>query len=84
MPLQLPELNALVAAGLKSGEVRPLPITVFKRDEIEEAFRYLAGGELPLPQPFSCSIMFLSNLPSWRFQYSPDIKSLLDFECLSG
>ena len=45
--MQLAELNALVAAGLASGEVKPLPVTVYPRTEVEEAFRYLASGELP-------------------------------------
>ena len=42
--LQLAELNQLVADGLASGEVKPLPVTVFPRTEIEEAFRYMASG----------------------------------------
>lgn len=46
MPIKLllGELNALVAAGLKSGKVKSLPVTVFARNEVEEAFRYLASG----------------------------------------
>ena len=48
--LQLAELNQLVADGLASGEVKPLPVTVFPRTEIEEAFRYMASGT-PLQQP---------------------------------
>ena len=43
--MQLEEVNELVLAGIQSGEVRPLPVTVFKRNETEEAFRYLAKGE---------------------------------------
>ena len=42
--LQLAELNQLVADGIASGEVKPLPVTVFPRTEIEEAFRYMASG----------------------------------------
>ena len=45
--MQLEEVNELVLAGIQSGEVRPLPVTVFKRNETEEAFRYLAKGEGP-------------------------------------
>ena len=33
--MQLAELNQLVADGLASGEVRPLPITVFPRTDIQ-------------------------------------------------
>lgn len=47
--LQLAELNALVAAGLASGEVKPLPVTVYPRTEVEEAFRYLASGKAARP-----------------------------------
>lgn len=34
----------LVGTGIGKGEVRPLPVTVFPRTDIEEAFRFLAGG----------------------------------------
>lgn len=44
--LQAHELHGLLASGLKSGEVRPLPVTVFPRTDAEEAFRYLASGKL--------------------------------------
>ena len=52
--LQLEALNQLVTDGLASGEVLPLPVTVFNRGEIEEAFRYLASGhslKLVIPCP---------------------------------
>lgn len=42
--MQLAELNQLVSDGLASGEVRPLPINVFPRTDIEEAFRFMASG----------------------------------------
>ena len=44
LALQLAELNALVTEGIKTGEVKPLPITVYSRAETEEAFRYMAAG----------------------------------------
>lgn len=44
--MQLAALNQLVTEGLASGEVKPLPVTVFNRSETEEAFRYLASGRL--------------------------------------
>ena len=47
--LQLAELNALVTEGLKSGEVRPLPVTIFPRTEVEEAFRFMSGGRVCAP-----------------------------------
>ncbi|KAK9803549.1 hypothetical protein WJX73_007935 [Symbiochloris irregularis] len=41
---ELEDLNKLVSEGLISGEVRPLPVTVYPRTHIEEAFRFLASG----------------------------------------
>jgi len=35
----------LVANGIKSGAVKPLPKTVFSDDQIEEAFRFMASGK---------------------------------------
>ena len=43
---QLAELNQYVTDGLASGEVKPLPVTIFPRTDIEEAFRYMASGML--------------------------------------
>ena len=44
--MQLSALNKLVSEGLANGEVKPLPLTVFLRTNVEEAFRFLAGGTL--------------------------------------
>ncbi|XP_035213956.1 fatty acid synthase-like [Stegodyphus dumicola] len=38
------ELNRLMQEGMKNGVVRPLDRTVFEREEVEKAFRYMAGG----------------------------------------
>ena len=35
----------LVSDGIKSGAVRPLRTTVFERDQIEDAFRFMAQGK---------------------------------------
>jgi len=35
----------LVANGIKSGAVKPLPKTVYSDDQIEEAFRFMASGK---------------------------------------
>ena len=40
----MPKLHALLKEGIASGEVQPLPWTVFARSKAEEAFRYLAQG----------------------------------------
>lgn len=39
------EVVELVASGIKSGAVKPLPKTVFSDDQIEEAFRFMASGK---------------------------------------
>ncbi|CAL4149895.1 unnamed protein product [Meganyctiphanes norvegica] len=39
------ELNKIVADGLINGEVTPLPYTEFSRDQVEEAFRFMATGK---------------------------------------
>ena len=44
--LQLSTLTQLVANGIANGEVKPLPITIFPRNKMEEAFRYLAAGKI--------------------------------------
>ncbi|KFM59156.1 Fatty acid synthase, partial [Stegodyphus mimosarum] len=38
------QLNRLMQEGIKNGVVRPLDRTVFEREDIEKAFRYMAGG----------------------------------------
>lgn len=58
--MQLAELNQLVAEGIASGEVKPLPVTVFQRNQIEEAFRYMASG-LPSFSLFKRTIMSLEQ-----------------------
>ena len=45
-PAQLEDLWELVLEGINNGEVIPLPVTSFARTEAEEAFRYMAQGEL--------------------------------------
>lgn len=39
------QLKQLVLAGIRNGSVKPLPRSVFKENEIEEAFRFMAGGK---------------------------------------
>ena len=42
--LQVARLHELLKEGIASGEVQPLPWTVFARSKAEDAFRYLASG----------------------------------------
>ena len=43
--VQVWEMHALLAEGMQSGEVEPLPWTVFSAGKVQDAFRYLASGE---------------------------------------
>ena len=42
-------MHALLAEGIRTGEVAPLPWTVFARGKMQDAFRYLASGALHGP-----------------------------------
>ena len=42
--LQAWEVHALLAAGIASGEVVPLPLNRFARKEAGNAFRFMAAG----------------------------------------
>ena len=37
-------MHALLKAGMDSGEVAPLPWTVYGREQCQDAFRFLASG----------------------------------------
>ena len=37
-------MHTLLAEGMRSGEVAPLPWTVYARSKMQDAFRYLASG----------------------------------------
>lgn len=39
------EVTRLVSEGIKSGAVRPLPLTVFSEQQIEQSFRFMATGK---------------------------------------
>lgn len=39
------EVSQLLKEGIMGGVVRPLKTTVFERDQVEEAFRYMAQGK---------------------------------------
>lgn len=39
------DVYRLLKKGIEEGVVRPLKTTVFKRDQVEEAFRYMAQGK---------------------------------------
>ncbi len=44
MDAQVWDAHKHLVQGMESGEVQPLPWTVFSRDHAQEAFRFLAGG----------------------------------------
>ena len=71
--LQVARLHVLLKEGIASGEVQPLPWTVFARGKAEDAFRYLASGARLILKPsipyyttpcntFSCSRWVLRNM----------------------
>lgn len=39
------EVSQLLKEGILEGVVQPLKTTVFQRDEVEQAFRYMAQGK---------------------------------------
>lgn len=39
------EVSSLLKTGIKEGVVRPLRTTVFERNQVEDAFRYMAQGK---------------------------------------
>lgn len=42
--LQTLEVHRLLEEGIRSGEVAPLPVTVFDRANVSDAFRFMAAG----------------------------------------
>ncbi len=44
---QVWDMHALLKQGMDSGEVAPLPWTVYGRDQCQDAFRFLASGARP-------------------------------------
>lgn len=44
-PFVKSELVSILYEGMKSGAVRPLNTTIFKMNQAEEAFRYMATGK---------------------------------------
>jgi fatty acid synthase len=38
-------VNHLVKTGIENGVVKPLPRTVFEKEEVEKAFRYMSSGK---------------------------------------
>lgn len=39
------EVSSLLKKGIKDGVVQPLRTTVFERNQVEDAFRYMAQGK---------------------------------------
>lgn len=49
--MQVEKLHTLLQTGIASGEVQPLPATVFTKSAAEEAFRYMSKGGSLIPAP---------------------------------
>jgi hypothetical protein len=56
--VQVWEAHKHLNEGIASGEVQPLPWTVYSRDKAQDAFRFLAGG--------ACSFAFYFEQPPLR------------------
>ena len=57
------DTHKLLADGIASGEVQPLPYTVYSRQKIQDAFRFLAGGEVPAAASCLYVLCVASKLP---------------------
>jgi len=59
------QVRELVTKGIESGVVRPLSYTKFEKNEIENAFRFMASGKhigkvlLEVTGPVSMSLLYL-------------------------
>lgn len=42
--VQTLEVHELLAEGIRSGEVVPLPVNLFERENVSDAFRFMAAG----------------------------------------
>ncbi|KAL1471047.1 hypothetical protein MTO96_040149 [Rhipicephalus appendiculatus] len=51
---KLEPVGDLVAQGIASGVVRPLDVTRFTRDHVEDAFRFMASGKHIRPEETEC------------------------------
>ena len=60
--VQVWEAHKHLNEGIASGEVQPLPWTVYSRDKAQDAFRFLAGG--------TCSRVFCFEQLPLRFMNS--------------
>ena len=84
------ELRSMMDSGISSGVIRPLPMHVFQRDQIQDAFRFMASGKHmgkllievrdetkpPQTQPL--------NLPALRRCYFPQDKVYIIVGGLGG
>lgn len=62
------QLHRIMTEGLQSGEVRPLPFSIFPRDEMETAFRFLTKGKChSCPSTFRNALrhMLRTDADSW-------------------
>ena len=63
---QVWDMHALLKAGMDSGEVAPLPWTVYGREQCQDAFRFLASGAGCIKSVLSACTALLLRGPSAR------------------
>ena len=64
-------MYALLKAGMDSGEVAPLPRTIFGREQCQDAFRFLASGAGGAAYLFK-SFIVIGKMPTgWACADSP-------------
>lgn len=66
------EVSHLLKEGIMGGVVQPLKTTVFKRDQVENAFRYMAQGKHigKVVLQVSFTRIFSGLISVWEFCYS--------------
>ena len=80
---QIKELHLLMTEGINSGEVQPLPATVYAASVAEDAFRYMSKGKPrpPAPLPSSATPEYLAAW-TWSLQVDlPGITTHLEQPC---
>lgn len=63
------EVRSLVSQGIEAGVVRPLPYSSYQKYEMEEAFRFMAGGKHIGKVVIEVRYMTFSHLCRWSFAF---------------
>lgn len=77
-------MHGLLAEGMRTGEVTPLPWTVYARNDMQDAFRYMASGAVladTLPRGWSGMVQDASRHQAAACQQSLQNSNL---QCTHG